>query len=567
MLSSLRLRLLAGGVLPMLLSVAVYSSTLRNGFIWDDPMIVERQLPAFHDWRSLFLPPAELEFAGTYYRPLIFATYWFDNWLGQGAPWAFHLTPVAAHVLVTLLVFLLGIGLRMAALPAGLAAALFAVHPIHTESVAWMAGRSDVLAALFLLLAVLVLWRGGRAGGVALAAGAVLLAMLCKETAAFGALVLPVAAALSTKAKGASRRGWIAVSLAVPVYICLRIAAGATAPRQPGQPVDPAALLALIGFYGGKLIAPFDLNVLVMEVHPLALYLGLSAALLGAGVRYWRRARGDPAGRFLLAWCGITLVPAALPLLWPVAAAPFAERYAYLPSVGFCLLAIHVGAGWAAANPRRLRVGGVVALVLLTLGAVATVSRNAVWRDDLSFWKAAAIRNPSRWLPRFELAKAYAAARQPTAAEATYRAALVQADAVGLPLILNNLGALARQAGHESEAEGYLRQAAAARADYPDPLYNLGVLYWNRGKAALERGDSAAGQAAFAAARQQLEAALRLSPHLTAAHYALGSLAVMMGDVGLARDHLEMTIQLAPHSREAVFARQVAANLPAVARQ
>lgn len=547
--------MLAASALPVLLGVACYANTLRNGFVWDDPVIVERQLSAFTSWRALVVPPVDLEFASTYYRPLVFVTYLFDNWFGGGAAWAFHATPLVAHALVAWLVFVLGVRLGIGVRAAVMGSALFAVHPIHTESVAWIAGRSDVLAALCLLPALMVL-RMNRARRLVIAAVLVLGALLSKETAVCAAVLLPIAGVVMSRVPARQRwQDWITVGLAVVVYAALRVDAGAVTPREPAHMPEVAWLLAFVGLYMTKLVMPYNLNLLITSAQPLWLYTTLSLAVVVGVIWYLVRGRPDPAARFLLAWVGLTLVPALLPIVWRVPAAPFAERYLYLPSIGFCLLVAHWATRWSAAGARRTLIVTVATALVVVVGAAGTVRRNQTWHNDLSLWSATAARDPDLWLPRFELAKASDAAGQPAVAERAYREALARADATGVPLILNNLGSLYMHTGRNEDAEPLLRQAVAAKADYPDPLYNLGVLYWNRGKSALDRGDGRGAGDALANARQFLEAALQVSPRLTPAHYALGSLGLMTNDLALAREHLEMTIRLAPTSREAEFAR------------
>ncbi len=185
-----------------LVAVAVFWGARDNEFVWDDPIVFQQQLPYFDSFGNVFFPPKGIpQFGENYYRPLIIVTYQLDEKIAA-ALWplekreearriVYHTTPVLWHAGATVLVFLLGVVLtRMvrseglggvagpggatgsggaadpggAAGPAGFAGLagsaaaglLFAVHPIHTESVAWMAGRSDVVCAVFFLGAVLL---------------------------------------------------------------------------------------------------------------------------------------------------------------------------------------------------------------------------------------------------------------------------------------------------------------------------------------------------------------------------------------------------------------------------
>lgn len=221
-----------------LVAVAVFWGARDNEFVWDDPIVFQQQLPYFDSFDNVFFPPKGIpQFGENYYRPLIIVTYQLDEKVAatlwplekreEARRIVYHTTPVLWHAAATVLVFLLGIVLtRMvrpeglggaggpdgaagpggpgsAAGPAGLAGLagsaaaglLFAVHPIHTESVAWMAGRSDVVCAVFFLGSVL-LYLVHRAtlnrAWLLAAAAAALGAMLSKETGVGVLLLVPV---------------------------------------------------------------------------------------------------------------------------------------------------------------------------------------------------------------------------------------------------------------------------------------------------------------------------------------------------------------------------------------
>src|SRR6185369_14099915 len=89
-----------------LLAVVANANALGNGFVWDDPIILSRQLPVFRTGASVLAPPANIpQFAPDYYRPLVIASYLLDQSLGGGQPGWFHFTVLLAHVLATLAVF------------------------------------------------------------------------------------------------------------------------------------------------------------------------------------------------------------------------------------------------------------------------------------------------------------------------------------------------------------------------------------------------------------------------------------------------------------------------------
>src|SRR5262249_51506721 len=138
-------------------AVLVYLPALRNGFVRDDPLVLQ-QLRAIRAWGDLVVLPPEVP--RYYYRPLIFVSYLIDRGLGGETPFWFHLSVIAFHALNCLLVFRLAAHLFPHDLAvAATSAVLFAVFPTHVESVAWMAGRSDVIVCTLLLLTVLLALR------------------------------------------------------------------------------------------------------------------------------------------------------------------------------------------------------------------------------------------------------------------------------------------------------------------------------------------------------------------------------------------------------------------------
>lgn len=150
-------------VLVLLIVGAVYANALLCGFVYDDwdlvvrnPWLREGRLAeAFRSgyWESS-------RGGSFYYRPVVSISYWVDHALWGTSPFGYHLRNVALHAASSVLVLLLA-ARWLSSRPAALAvAALFAVHPVHTQSVTWIAGRTDLLAALFCLLALLLFQAG-----------------------------------------------------------------------------------------------------------------------------------------------------------------------------------------------------------------------------------------------------------------------------------------------------------------------------------------------------------------------------------------------------------------------
>lgn len=342
-----------------------------------------------------------LGYHGNYYRPLQFLIYGSIYRAFGPHPLPFHLLMWALHAVNTALVFAVArrlLGGRLE--PAWIAAAIFAVDPIHAEAVNWIAALPDVLTTTLILAGVwLLLARGGWTGAHC---GFYLAALLTKETGAMlpalYALVLALVKPAGVKPAGVKRRaGKLLPALACifAAYLALRIdVLGGVAPAQqaffhltPVEFVSSAAVL--LGQYLWALAWPFNLNFFHV-FHPtsgmtptLIASVVVVAALLWITLRFRER---QPLGLFCLAWIVVSLVPALN--ITGVGQNVFTERYLYLPSVGLAL-----ACGLAAAV-MPMRAAAPIAAVALLAFAARTVARNRDWRDDFTLLQTTLRQSP-----------------------------------------------------------------------------------------------------------------------------------------------------------------------------
>jgi hypothetical protein len=427
-------------------------SSLWNGFTYDDlPVIVnDARVHSLAHWWTLFSQgywPAELH--GGLYRPitiLLFAAQWVT---GNGAPIVFHLVSVAAYVAVSLVVWLVARELLTPA-AAWLAAAVFAVHPVHVEAIGGAVGQAELFAALAVLGAVLLYLRCRRRGG--LTGGAVALlcalyaaALLCKEHTVVlpGLLALvelclrraerleprPSAGAGRSPAKRAtaatptptalSRRGLATLYVGFAVVLVFVAAVRSAVIGAAARPLPDVAFwhLDLAGRFFTMLGASWQwARLLVWPAKLIPVYSppyvpvltgfaasalpGLVASLLIAGtvVAGWRRA---PIVALGAGWIIVALVPVSNVIV-PTGVI-VAERTLFLPSVGLALL---VGAV-AAVVLRRLTAkpfpesasAALRAAVILVLGLalVRSAVHERVWADDAHLVNAAIAAEPSSY--------------------------------------------------------------------------------------------------------------------------------------------------------------------------
>jgi tetratricopeptide (TPR) repeat protein len=477
-----------------LVALGTYIMTLGYGFAFDDVNVIPVgwQLGTVDPLEVARTPVRSDSTVLPYYRPLIALTYWWDGFLWQGNPGGFHLTNVLLHALVSVLVFLVARRL----LPVGpaplLAGLLFAVHPIHVEAVAWVQGRVDLLSAVGVLLTVLLGLSGAEATEErkvlywAASAMAFLLALLAKEVA----VVAPLLTALVLVAE--PRRGyWRRLRACLPLfglqgaaflfYFGLRISklSSPAVGLFGSPPLADRILLALrvIPVYLRLLLWPVDLNPKHWVAPPSGILdwnvrMGLALLLvLGAVVLAWRRqVPGLGPG---LAWLGLAWLPASN--LVPIPAFVLAERYLYLPSVGFCIALAGVAAAAGALGDRwRRPLLATAAILLLSLGGLAS-AHAGLWRDPRTFYEGLVRLNPNSALAHNGLGAIFLDLGEEALAETEFREALrLHPRHAGA---LNNLGILAQRRGELVAARRFYGEALTARPNQAEVWNNLGSLY------------------------------------------------------------------------------------------
>ena len=472
--------------------VAVASSalTLGNDLVLDDPPLVayverldregglRRVLTAdFRLW-----PTAPLG----YYRPVVLVSLWLDARAPLPSPWAYHATNVVLHATSSVLVFLVARALVRSAPAALIAGLLFAVHPVHVESIALIAGRTDLWAAVFVLAAALMWARtagdGRPATPATLIAGglAVALAALSKEVGFLAPIALAGWCLLRTGGRGHWReavlagRPWLltwAGGALVALAIRWLVADLGGTVSSSAAPADPGLLPGLWARYLRMLAIPWPLNAYYLP-EQVALDTVTASAALGvlavAALCSTRRSAG--VGLLALVWMAVFLLPVAA--IRPLNAAVFAERYLYLPSAGFCLLAGYVlGRAGGDTFPQSVRVLGAVALVAAAAGL--SMVRIREWRDPISFY-ATLVRTSPRYAGAYEgLGQAMDRRGLRDGAVAAYRQAL-RIDP-GRASAYNSLGALLADEEAFTEAAQLFRRAVKLDPTLAEARLNLGV--------------------------------------------------------------------------------------------
>lgn len=435
------------------LALAASASSVANGYAYDDVALIQNA-SRVHAWAGWWR-----EFTQTYwpgadgYRPLTIIA-WRAQWaLGDGAPVTFHFVNVALHVATSIAVlWMAGAVLPLAA--AGIAAALYAVHPVHVEAIANVVGQSELVVALLVVLAVGLFLHGRARGPVSprrwLVIGVLFgVACLFKEHA----IVTPALLLLAevTVVRGAvplrerlaqARLPLLALLLVAACYLLVRsrvVVDGLSGFRpfivfEALQLSTTDRVLTMIGaapewmrllLWPSRLItqyAPPDIEVAqglsVSQLPGLLVLLGT----IGLMIACWRR---NPATSFGLGWLILTLLPSSNFLV--PAGFILAERTLLLPSVG-AMVAVATALWWlwqmlGARRTMRVAVAGAVAFVL-ALGIVRSHTRNSVWRSDDRLWRQGVLDSPNSYMAHFRLGLHLLSNGQLRQGEAHYRRAI-----------------------------------------------------------------------------------------------------------------------------------------------
>jgi hypothetical protein len=400
-------------VLLAALVVALYGNTLGNGFVWDDRLTAAAS-------PSALLRPSP----GTYYRPVAMLTFAADRLLWGTDPAGFHFTNILCHGLTCwlLLGFCRNLGMSWGIAMA--ASVLFAAHPLQSEAVAYISGRTDVLCAVFALLAIRV-WRRARHPFDAAAAGSAalfVLALFCKETAVLLPLLLPLA----------GRRGTgplpVLPLLAAAGWLVFFAGAGPGL-RLAGLGERLGAVAAAALTYARLVVWPSDLHlerftpVQGFTVVTTAMAWGI-LGILAAGLV--RLARGVAGGMLWPALTVATYLPVSgLVPIYPQIAdqALFTpEHVLYLPLLGVTPVVAGAVAGIRAARLRRA--APALLLALLGVWGAIVMRRNADWRDEVTLFRHTLAYDPPVGRVWFNLGNLRLQAGDAPAAAALYREAL-----------------------------------------------------------------------------------------------------------------------------------------------
>lgn len=505
-------------------TLAAYTPALRSGYVWDDDQHVTAN-PTLRDLAGLRAIWTD-GFATPQYYPLVHTSFWIEHRLWGLAPFGYHLDNVLLHLLGAWLLFAVLVQLGVPG--AGIAAALFALHPVHVESVAWITERKNVLSGVFYFGAALAYLRAAPPATPSMVPvdrrrhyGALAL-FVCALLAKSVTVTLPAALALVVVA----RRGRAARDELTPLVPMLVVGVtlaamtawleehhvGATG-RDFGFTLLDRTVIAsrALAFHAAKLVWPDPLVFIyprwdVRFAHganalwPLGV-LAVFAALFAL------RARIGVAPVTIAAIYAVTLSPAlGFVDFYPMRFSFVADHFQYHASA-----ALLAGLGWAAAwatarAPRAARRPAPLglAIVLAALGATTWTQAHA-YRDEATLWRDTLAKNPAAWLAHLNLGRLLGQDGDLAAADEHLRAAARLKPDDGRVHV--NLGVLRLLEGRVDEAIEELRLGVRLEPVLAEGHMNLGLAYERRGdrpEALLAYARAVALDPASSAARERL---------------------------------------------------------------
>ncbi len=565
-------------------TAAAYWPVLDCGFVnYDDDFHITK-----NEWVQTGLTAASLRwafttFATSNWHPVTWVSHILDYVAYGLDPWGHHLTSLLIHCVNAVLLFVLLSSLTGKHRRAALAAALFALHPLHVESVAWVSERKDVLSTMFGLLSLLAYKRyAARRAAVWYCAvvGLFALALMSKPML----VSLPVLMLLldywplgrlqrsASADSGAAQQGepvrryagcggwgrlmiekiplfFLAAGSCVVTWIAQRAGSGAAGQLGEiplGVRLDNAAVSCIA--YLGKMLWPARLAVIYP--HPLrsipawqvAGAVVLLACFAAAAVALRRSRPYVFVGWW---WYVVALIPVIG--LVQVGEQGMADRYTYIPLIGI-FTAVVWGLGDLLRTPLGSRLRPVIAaLSLALLGVLAGAVREQVgcWRDSETLFARALSVTQDNYVAHLNLAVALEELGKTEPARQHYEQALrLRPD---WPEALYNYAAYLAKNGEASRAIGLYTRAVRSRPGYVDAHYNLGVLYDSLGRTRD--------------AVREYEAVVRLAPghaqahnNLAVAYYSLGRYAKAWRHV-----HAAAALGFQPHPG---FIRALSVQMP-----
>ena len=473
-------------ILIVVFGFLVYSNALRNPFIWDDDYLIKRNL-CIKELR--YLPRFFTEDIGSTlgiryneYRPLQMVSYTLDHALWGLNTFGYHLTSQLLHILVALVIYWLVMILFDNKLISFLTAILFVVHPVHTEVVTYISGRSDSLSCLFIILGIIFYVQQLKGRYYLLwSCVFIVLSLLSKENSiAFLFLILLYHWIFKKKIEAVKILPYIFIFLA---YFLLRM--NILKASSPGVENMAGFMSRLPGFfvatgeYLSILLFPFNLHMeygsTIFKISDPRAIMGLGIMLLLAlfSIRYREK---NKITAFSVMWFVVSLLPVSNLFLLN---AFMAEHWLYLPSIGFFIV---IASGFfRLLNRGKLLkyLAGTSFFFLLFFYSYCTLKQNTYWGNPVIFYERTLKYAPESPRIYTNLGNAYYCVGYYDKALLNLKKA-IQIDRNYTYAYLNLANAY-NKLGDKKEAIALYKKTIELDPFFSEAYYNLGNLYKSTG--------------------------------------------------------------------------------------
>lgn len=535
-----------------LLTLMAYWPSLGNGYIWDDDEYVTGN-PHLDDLSGLGRIWFTIGATPQYY-PLTHTSFWVEKHLWGLNPRGFHLTNILLHAANAILVWRLLSQLHLfqragpSSTPAWVAAAIFALHPVMVESVAWITERKNVLSGVLALLSLhtYLRWETQRQTRGYVAALLLFLAALFSKTTAV--VLPPVILLLAWHRRGRITRHDVRATLpffAVGILMGMvtlwmeKVVVGAQGDAFELSLIERFLLAGrALWFYVWKMIWPAELIFIYRrwDIDPREAWqylfpLAALAVMLALWLLRRRIGRGPLTG--MLYFAGVLSPALGFFDVYPMRFSFVADHFNYLAAVG--VIALVIGAGVKLIPPRR---HAPVVMLLLAVLMTLTLRQQSMYRDQQTLWEATLARNPQAVIARNNLGLILVEQGRLDQAIEHYRQAL-NTDPAYVET-MNNLGNALKQRGQYAEAEQVLRRAIELKPFYAKARVNLASLLYDLDPRNPE-------------AAEQLATSLQYRRDLPEAHYLMGVILAQRDQPRQASAHFMAALALRPDDVESRY--------------
>lgn len=506
------------GFIFFLLTFLTYFVSLNNQFIWDDVEVIQKSYYRIDrsNYFSGFVPSDISEKKLQYYRPILALSYIVDWKLWNLDPFGFHLTNSIIYSLTVVAFFLLCVqfanlyDLRRSLFFSLTATLVFLFHPMHVESVSWISGRTDVLCGLFFILSVYShLISYNRKYFFILAALFLALSLLSKEVAVSLPFLVVGIDFLNGKLK--QKESILKYCLYFGIlflYIYLRSRAFVTIPDVYNTEIESSpdtphniryfydifkVLVLTYSYYLKQLMFPYYFNSFVTFLPSGGIYFTASIIVtistsLIAIYYYFTRRYIITTGIF---WILLTIGPSSLIAIFAFIATPVAERYLFVPSVGFCILLGYTFCE-ISDNRKYRRFGLILSSLIFCSYLIFCINRQSVWNDRVSFWKDVSIKSMNHAIPHINYGMALLDAGKTDEAIKEFNISLdprIENTPTGRAIAANNLGVAYINLKQYGNAAKTLLIALKSDPSFYKTYYHFGLLYYIKANTTRETQD------------------------------------------------------------------------------